>query len=219
MKIVAGALAVWAVVLAIGTPRRTPRDPRVERDVRRHDTRRHDTRRRSPMARISLRPPDMAASRRMFHRQRRNGADQLPEVIEMIAVGIAAGTAPARVFLGAVERSEGDVHPAVRDVAARLRSGDRFAEAIGALREALGIDAAPVTDLLTAADRDGLAIAPLLDRLVDEVREQRRRHAEADARKLPVRLAAPLVVCTLPGFVLLAVVPLVAGALSSLTLP
>jgi hypothetical protein len=33
---------------------------------------------------------------------------------------------------------------------------------------------------------------------------------------LPVRLAMPLVLCTLPSFVLLAIVPLLVGALSSL---
>ena len=36
------------------------------------------------------------------------------------------------------------------------------------------------------------------------------------ARRLPVRLSFPLVVCTLPSFVLLAIAPAVLGALSTL---
>ena len=38
----------------------------------------------------------------------------------------------------------------------------------------------------------------------------------ASARRLPVRLTFPLVTCTLPSFVLLAIAPAVIGALSTL---
>ena len=70
--------------------------------------------------------------------------------------------------------------------------------------------------MLGAADRYGLPLAPALDRLAAEARLARRQQAEAAARELPVRLAAPLVLCTLPSFVLLASVPLLIGTVSSL---
>ena len=66
------------------------------------------------------------------------------------------------------------------------------------------------------ADRDGLPLAPVLDRLAAEARAARRRAGEAAARRLPVRLTFPLVICTLPSFVLLAIAPAVLGALSTL---
>ena len=47
-------------------------------------------------------------------------------------------------------------------------------------------------------------------------RAARRRLGEAAARRLPVRLTFPLVTCTLPAFVLLAIAPAVLGALSTL---
>jgi tight adherence protein C len=56
----------------------------------------------------------------------------------------------------------------------------------------------------------------MLDQLSTEARAARRRLDEADARKLPVRLSFPLVVCTLPSFILLAIAPAVIAALSSL---
>ena len=80
----------------------------------------------------------------------------------------------------------------------------------------LGPVAQPLIDSLSAADRYGLPLAPVLERLSFEARQQRRRDIEASARELPVRLAMPLVLCTLPSFVLLAIVPLLLGALSSL---
>ncbi len=57
---------------------------------------------------------------------------------------------------------------------------------------------------------------PALDRLAADARTARRRIGEAAARRLPVRLTASLVTCTLPSFVLLAIKPAVLGALSTL---
>ena len=50
----------------------------------------------------------------------------------------------------------------------------------------------------------------VLSRLADDARRQRRHDLEAAVRRLPVRLSFPLVCCSLPAFVLLTVVPLVA---------
>ena len=97
-----------------------------------------------------------------------------------------------------------------------MRRGERFADALGQLQARLGSVAQPLVDSLSAADRYGLPLAPVLERLAVEARQQRRRDAEAAARELPVRLAMPLVLCTLPSFVLLAIIPLLFGALSSL---
>ena len=62
-----------------------------------------------------------------------------------------------------------------------------FADALPLLPQRLGPQAAPLTDSLIAADRYGLPLAPVLDRLADEARQHRRRLADASARQLPVR--------------------------------
>ena len=74
----------------------------------------------------------------------------------------------------------------------------------------------PIADGIAAAERYGLPLAPVLDSLSEQAHAARRRLAEAEARRLPVRLSFPLVVCTLPSFALLAVVPAVLGTISSL---
>jgi hypothetical protein len=56
----------------------------------------------------------------------------------------------------------------------------------------------------------------LLERLNAVTRQQRRQELDAAARQLPVRMAIPLVVCVLPSFVLLGVVPLFVGSLGGL---
>jgi tight adherence protein C len=54
--------------------------------------------------------------------------------------------------------------------------------------------------------------------LATDVRADRRRRAEEAARRVPVKLLFPLVLCVLPAFALLTVAPLLAGALGSLRL-
>jgi pilus assembly protein TadC len=63
-----------------------------------------------------------------------------------------------------------------------------------------------------------LPLAPTLARLAADARHDRRRQAEAAARALPVRLSFPLVLCLLPAFVLLGIVPAMAPALQGLHL-
>ena len=64
--------------------------------------------------------------------------------------------------------------------------------------------------------RYGVPLAPSLDRLGAELRLDRRRGAERDARRVPVRLLGPLVACVLPAFALLTVVPLLAASLQTI---
>jgi hypothetical protein len=123
---------------------------------------------------------------------------------------------PAAAIHQSLPRLPPAVRPGFAAVAERCAAGVRFADALAALPEALGPVAAPLADTLAAADRYGLPLAPVLERLAGEARLHRRRQAEALARQLPVRLAGPLVLCTLPAFVLLSIVPLLLAALSSL---
>jgi pilus assembly protein TadC len=51
------------------------------------------------------------------------------------------------------------------------------------------------------------------------VRDERRRAGERAARRLSVTLLFPLVLCILPAFVLLGLVPLLASSLRDLQLP
>jgi tight adherence protein C len=123
---------------------------------------------------------------------------------------------PSAAVAAVVPHVPEPVRSAFAEVARRVVDGARFADAIEWLPHDLGPAALPLADSLAAADRDGLPLAPVLDRLAADARHQRRRRTEAAARQLPVRLSLPLVLCTLPSFVLLAVVPLLLAALASL---
>jgi Flp pilus assembly protein TadB len=65
--------------------------------------------------------------------------------------------------------------------------------------------------LLRSAE-SGAQVTGALTRLAEELRSRRRADVETRVRQVEVRAAVPLGVCLLPSFVLLGVVPLVAGS-------
>lgn len=89
-------------------------------------------------------------------------------------------------------------------------------DALAALPDELGEASRELCAALVAAARDGAPVLPALERVAFELRLQRRLDAEVHARRTSVLLLFPLVGCVLPAFVLLAVVPLVLGALAAL---
>ncbi len=140
----------------------------------------------------------------------------LPDALDLVVLAVRAGHLPVAA-LSAVHHH---FAPVLREPTARMldevHHGRRFADALPMLSAELGPSLDPLVDGLAGADRDGLPLAPVLERLAADARAHRRRHLDALARQIPVRLAVPLVVCILPSFVLLAVVPLLLAALTSL---
>ena len=143
-----------------------------------------------------------------------------PEAIELVVLAIHAGAAPLTAIestgVRLVDRGDARIGAAFTEVAHRVHRGSGLADALRALPELLGPTTAEFADSISTADRYGLPLGPVLDRLATEARAERRRRAEIDARSLPVKLSFPLVVCTLPSFVLLAIVPALLGTLSTL---
>ena len=140
----------------------------------------------------------------------------LPEVVDLFVVGIGAG-----LNVPLALRSIGPLCPtpfadALRSTVTQTEMGMRTADALEALPQRLGEPVRPLSSALIASERYGVPLTASLERLADEVRRDRRRHAEAAARRVPVKLLFPLVFCSLPALALLSVAPLIAGALRAL---
>ena len=157
-----------------------------------------------------------APSRRAVRAHRRATDRAFPDAVELVVLAVRAGYLPAAAIAVVTPHLAMPIRAAFDEVSARCANGERFADALGSLPRRLGAIAAPLADSFAAADRYGQPLAPVLERLADEARQHRRRQADTLARQLPARMSLPLVLCTLPSFVLLAVVPLLLAALSSL---
>lgn len=105
--------------------------------------------------------------------------------------------------------------------AVAVSGGGSWISAGAAVRRAAGGaeppagDAARLREVLDLARRAGVPAAGLLRRAADDVRDDAAAAGLAAAERLAVRLVLPLGVCILPAFVLVGVVPVVVGVLSS----
>lgn len=150
-------------------------------------------------------------------RARREAA--LPELMDALVALVHAGLTPPMAWRELRLGCPADLHDPVAAVCHRMDRGDPFADALAQLLVDIGPGAHVLVDTLVTAERYGLPLGPVLERLSTEAAAQRRRSTEARSRQLPVRLSFPLVLCTLPSFVLLAIVPVLVTALSSLPRP
>jgi pilus assembly protein TadC len=143
---------------------------------------------------------------------------QLPDVVDLLRLTTLAGL-PVAVALTVIgDRPGGPVGWAFRQAAVRLQRGAAMAEVLPRLVGWCGEPARSLVDALVDHDRYGTPLGPALDRLAVESRLKRRRQSEEAARRLPVLLLFPLVLTTLPAFLMLAIVPLIAGSVSALGL-
>jgi tight adherence protein C len=135
--------------------------------------------------------------------------------VDLLALTTAAGL-PVSVALEAIgDRPGGPLGSAIAAATRHIQRGGTTAGALASLGAA-GPPARPLVEALAQHDRYGTPLGPALDRVAIEARASRRRRAEEAARRLPVTLLFPLVLTTFPAFVLLTVVPLLAGSLSAL---
>lgn len=143
-------------------------------------------------------------------------ARHVPDVLELLTILLRAGLTTRQAIEFLAVHGPLPTRPAFADALGRIERGTAPADALAALPRHVGRDAQVAVDVIGHADRYGLALVPALEQLATEARNARQRRAEADARRLPVRLSFPLVTCTLPSFVLLAIAPAVLAALASL---
>lgn len=156
-------------------------------------------------------------------RRREQRADALvvaamPETIDLFVLAAGAGHPVPRALQMVSARAGGRIGDELRGAAQRVRHGERTADALDAVAATLGEPVRPLVGVLCTSERYGTPLVPALERLAAEARLGRRRRAEESARRVPVKLLFPLVLCTLPAFALLTVVPLLVGAFDSLRL-
>lgn len=143
--------------------------------------------------------------------------DELPEIVDLLVLAVSAGLSVPLALEVVARRGEGVVAKGLRQATQSALRGASLPEALSNSVQDLGETVRPLMSALAGSLRDGTSVLPGLERLSAQVRIDRRRQAEEQARKLPVKLLFPLVVCILPAFGLLSVVPLLVTGLNGLS--
>jgi len=147
-----------------------------------------------------LQPRDVVRARELT-------GSTLPLAAELLAAALAAGSSPERAA-EAVGRAVGPpLGTSLLAAAASLRLGAEPAAALEPLRRDPQLRS--LGRALSGAGARGSSPVRALEREAQDARDALRWAAEARARSLGARAAAPLGLCFLPAFVLVGVVPLV----------
>lgn len=149
-------------------------------------------------------------------RQARLIAD-LPVAVDLLAACLRGGAPWHEAVAAVADAVGGPLGDELRAVSVQIRLGADPAEAWLALAKEPML--APLARAAVRATSTGAALAPSLSRLARDQRRVARSAAAARARAAGIRALAPLGLCFLPAFVLLGVVPAIAGIASTLLLP
>jgi hypothetical protein len=131
-------------------------------------------------------------------------------VMELVACALRAGLPVSEALAAATARARS---PYLENVVSRLRLGVPTSSAWA--RPPPEYDG--LARALIVADLSGAPAAAVVTRAAADQRAAQRERAELAAARLGVQLVLPLGLAVLPGFVLLAVVPIVIGLASGLT--
>lgn len=150
-------------------------------------------------------------------RRRARLVADLPVAVDLLAACLRGGAPWHDAVTAVADAVGGPLGKELQAVSAQIRLGADPAEAWLALAEEPTL--APLARTATRAASTGAALAPTLSRLARDQRRVARSAAAARARAAGIRALAPLGLCFLPAFVLLGVVPAVAGIASTILIP
>lgn len=149
--------------------------------------------------------------------RRRRVASDLPLAADLLSVCLDAGTPFTEAADAVAAAVGGPVGARLRSAVAEERLGGDPVE----IWRAVGREPAfrPLARAYVRAVQSGAPLSAGLARVAAEQRRQVRTEAVARARAAGVHVVAPLGLCFLPAFVLLGIVPAVAGLVRTITFP
>ncbi|MGV8845083.1 type II secretion system F family protein [Tessaracoccus sp.] len=139
---------------------------------------------------------------------------ELADTVELLAVCLSAGAPMQRALEVVTEVSGTATAPVLARVSGQLRVGVPEQQAWCELAD--DDEWGPVARDVARSARSGTSLVEVLHVHADEARLVAQEQALKRARTAGVRSVVPLMVCFLPAFVLVGVVPIIAGLLEGL---
>lgn len=158
-----------------------------------------------------------ALQRRRTQQRMEGFVNDLPEVVDLLSLALGSGLNVSLAVAAVGRRASGGLAAELSRVAGETERGRRLGDSLEELPSRCGEAVRPLSTLLAAGERYGVPLIESLERLAIEVRANERRRAEEAARRLPVKMLFPLVVCILPAFGLLTLGPMLVTSFPSLT--
>jgi Flp pilus assembly protein TadB len=150
-------------------------------------------------------------------RRREQLVASVPHAVDLMAACLAVGLSPAAALDQITAAVDGPLAEELAGVTARLGVG---VDPVTVWRDlAQHPQLGGLGRAVARAVDSGASVSDAMSRLAEDLRRSARAEVETQARSVGVKAALPLGVCLLPAFVLVGVVPLVAGSVSVLMAP
>lgn len=149
-------------------------------------------------------------------RAREDVRRELPHLVDLFAATLRSGAAPGAGLAVVCAALPGAAADRLGTVSARLALGIDPVQVWESLAE--DPDLAPLGRTLARAQATGASVVRSVEHLADELAGRARGDVEERARAVGVKAALPLGLCLLPAFILVGIVPVVAGLLGTLAL-
>jgi tight adherence protein C len=163
------------------------------------------------MPRIRIAIPRSAAARR------RDLDRDVPQLLDLLASGSAAGLSAVSGFRRAVSAIRGPLADELRRSLGSVDLGSRWRTELAAVSERLDLpDLRRVVAILARTETLGTSLSDATRELAADVRSARRAAVAERARTAPVKMLFPLVFLILPAFLLLTVVPVLLTTVRSI---
>ncbi len=148
--------------------------------------------------------------------ERARAAQDLPLALDLLAACLSGGAALPAAVRAVADAVPGPCGERLGRVAAALDVGSSPADAWAQLVEERDELSGAAARALARTGHGGAPVAAAVARLASQAREQARARGETAAERAGVLAVAPLGLCFLPAFVLIGVVPVIAGLVGPL---
>lgn len=165
---------------------------------------------------LSLAVRRFAVARAKARRRRAMDAE-IPQLLDLLAAGSAAGLSAVGGFQRSVQALRGPLGTELRASLDVIAVGARWRTELSAVTERLALpDLRRAMAVLTRAETLGTSLTGATRDLAADVRSSRRAAVAERARAAPVKMLFPLVFLVLPAFLLLTVVPVLLTTVRSI---
>lgn len=164
------------------------------------------------------RAPQRRPHRRSARRSGELSDRDLPIVLDLLAVCLAAGALPTAALAVVGSAFRGPLADELVGVSRALELGASGAQAWSLVLASGPAALRRAADRFAESERTGAALAPALATLAADCRRSVQLQRGHAVRRVGVLAAAPLGLCFLPAFVLVGVLPVVAGLVAGLSL-
>lgn len=156
--------------------------------------------------------PDALLEREARRRHRRLLVS-LPDALDLLAIGSAAGRNPAAGFAEIARNGSGPLADELRAVVAELDCGQPLAEALAALRQRVpGSEVATLCASIERSRRLGSPLADQLRRQAGALRRDQRRALEEHAARAAPKIQLVVALILVPSVLLMIAAALIANA-------